>query len=59
VHTIYFRENGILLGYYTVSNGNFNHRFETTYQSHVLLTLEDGTDILSRNVSNKLPPLTM
>jgi len=35
-------------------------RFGTTYQCHIqafmgVLTLEDGTDILSRNVGKKLP----
>jgi hypothetical protein len=30
-------------------------RFETTYRSHLLLTYEDGTDTLYRNVGKQLP----
>ena len=33
-------------------------RFGTTYQSHLQVTLEDGTDRLSRNVGIELTLLT-
>ena len=57
-------ENCTLLGCYAASGGNFLPTFRDNisvqhsgvkYQR--FLTLEDGTDRLSRNVSNKLPPL--
>jgi len=38
--------NCVILGYYAASSGNFSRTF---------LTLEVGTDRLSRNVSEKLP----
>jgi len=43
------KDNCTFLGYY----GRTSRNFGTTYQS-----LEDGTDLLSRNVCKKLPPLS-
>jgi hypothetical protein len=63
-------ENCTLLGYCTVSSGNFLPTFQKTYQSHPwgseilildsgFLNPEDGTDGLSLNVCKKLPLLTV
>jgi hypothetical protein len=47
---IYTYENYAVLGCYAVSNGDLLSTFR-------VLTLEDGTDRLTRNVGKKLPLL--
>jgi len=46
-------ENCALSGFYAASSGNYYRCFRTTY----FLTLEVGTDNLSRNFYSKIPPL--
>jgi len=46
-------EIGVLLGYYAAYNGNSSQTFQDNL-SVPLMTLEDGTDRLSRNVGNEL-----
>ena len=53
-------ENCALLGCYSASSGNFLPTFrdnQSNFLGSVTLTLEDGTDRLSRNVGKKLPLL--
>jgi len=49
-----------LLGYYAACSGNslptFRSYLSDIQRSRIFLTLEDGTDRLSRNVGKKLPP---
>ena len=48
-------ENCALLGYYAASSGNSLPTFRDNLSVFGFLVLEEGTDMLSRNVGKELP----